>query len=67
MLHVNIKTTRAGASAQYQAARNQGGIPALADAPGLYPGTGVGVIEGADAGKRGIGGDTVAMRRKAGT
>jgi len=66
MLHVNIKTTRAGASAQHQAARSQGGVQALADAPGLYPGSGVGVIDGADAGKRGIAGDTVARRRQAG-
>jgi len=66
MPYVNIKVTREGVSPQQKAELIRGVTQLLADVLGKNPATTVVVIDEVDTENRGIGGETVTVRRKRG-
>jgi 4-oxalocrotonate tautomerase len=66
MPYVNIKITREGATAEQKAALIKGATQLLVDVLGKNPATTVVVIDEVDTDNWGIGGESVAKRRKEG-
>lgn len=66
MPFVNIKITREGATAEQKAALIRGATQLLVDVLGKNPATTIVVIEEVDTENWGIGGESVAVRRKSG-
>lgn len=67
MPYVNIRITREGVTAEQKAALIKGATRLLVDVLGKNPATTVVVIDEVDTDNWGIGGESVTLRRKAGT
>lgn len=67
MPYVNIKITREGATAEQKSQLIRGATQLLVDVLGKNSATTVVVIEEVDTDNWGIGGESITVRRKAGT